>query len=164
MVFGRKISRLGLLGAGLTLGFRSADRSQLQRRPCCLWLQDFSETSSLYFASHRWCFPYHTNGLEKKITFFFLWLELLGLALSLAWTLLGGAAWLWVCVRMLPVSSLPQKASPFAPASNLGGSAAVRAVPVCWLSTLDSAVCSDFPGWWTQSRIVTESRTYKNGI
>lgn len=116
-MFGREISRPGLLAAHLTLDFWSANRSQLR----LLWLQGFSETSSLYFASRRWCFPHHNDVFEKNS--FFYYLSCLGS--PLAWFGLCSEE-LQVCVHVLPASSLSQKASPFAPASDLGASAAAR--------------------------------------
>lgn len=68
-MFGRKISRLGLRRAALTLGFRNAARSQLQLRLRCLWLQSFLETLSCVLCLSGGAFLTTLMDLEK-IAFF----------------------------------------------------------------------------------------------
>lgn len=90
MLFGRKISKLwGLLRWVLTVGFRSAHRSQLQLLLCRRRLQDFSQTSSVCFACRRWYFPHHADRFEKNS--FFNDLGFLGSAL----------AWFGLCLEEL---------------------------------------------------------------
>lgn len=159
MLFGRKISKLwGLLRWVLTVGFQSAHRSQLQLLLCRRRLQDFSQTSSVCFACRRWCFPHHADRLEKNS--FFNDLSFLGSAL----------AWFGLCseelrgcgfaVRAARVVSSTKRIS-FRCCLRAQGRRRCTCGTRLLAAARGSALCWDFPGRRTQSRTLTESRTFK---